>query len=95
MKSVTLDLKADKSFAMNMLFQFGGDWTFNSGDGTLTLNMTKMGNMDVTKMPGYKSSSRKPMIFKLSDDNTQLTMQPDSAATNSTTSTTPVVFEKS
>ena len=51
MSNVSIDLKADKTFDMNMMMAFSGTWAIDESANTVVLTMTKMGNVDVTKMP--------------------------------------------
>ena len=79
-ENVTLDLKEDKTFAMNMMMEFSGDWKLDESANTLTLNMTKMGNMDLSKMPNANKAAQKPMVLNVSADNKTLTMAPPAGA---------------
>lgn len=80
-ENITLDLKEDKTFAMNMMMEFGGDWKLDESANTITLNMTKMAGMDLSKMPNAGKAAQKPMVMNISADNTTLTMAPQGAAT--------------
>lgn len=73
-ENVTLDLKEDKTFAMNMMMEFGGNWALNDSANTVTLNMTKMAGMDISKMPNANAQSQKPMVLNIGADNKTLTM---------------------
>ncbi len=72
-ENVTLDLKEDKTFTMNMMMEFGGDWKLDDSANTITLNMTKMGGMDMSKMPNA-GKDQQPMVMNISADNKTLTM---------------------
>ncbi len=80
-ENVTLDLKQDKTFAMNMMMEFSGDWKLDEGANTVTLNMTKMGTMDLSKMPNA-GEAQKPMVLNLAADNKTLTMVAPGGAPN-------------
>ena len=81
-ENVTLDLKQDKTFTMNMMMEFAGDWKLDDNANILTLNMTKMAGMDISKMPNAKKAAQKPMVLQISADNTTLTMvAPGASAT--------------
>ena len=80
-ENVTLDLKQDKTFAMNMMMEFSGDWKLDESAGTVTLNMTKMAGMDISKMPNANKTAQKPMVMNISADNKTLTMVAPGAAT--------------
>ena len=80
-ENITLDLKKDKTFAMNMMMEFGGDWKIDENANTVTLNMTKMGTMDLSKMPNANKAAQKPMVFNISADNKTLSMAPPAGAT--------------
>ena len=79
-ENMTLDLKEDKTFALNMMMEFSGDWKLDEGANTVTLNMTKMGTMDLSKMPNANAQDKKPMVLNLSADNKTLTMSAPGAA---------------
>lgn len=82
-ENVTLDLKQDKTFAMNMMMEFSGDWKLDDSANTVTLNMTKMGTMDLSKMPNANKAAQKPMVLNISADNKTLTMSAPGGATPS------------
>ena len=73
MGNMSIDLKADKTFEMNMMMAFSGTWAVDEAANTVALTMTKMGNVDVTKMPNPEA--RKPMVLQIAPDNSRLTMQ--------------------
>ena len=73
-ENVTLDLKKDKTFAMKMMMEFSGNWKLDESANTVTLNMTKMAGMDISKMPKSSRAAQKPMVLKISADNKKLTM---------------------
>ncbi len=81
LENVTLDLKQDKTFAMNMMMEFSGDWKIDEAANTVTLNMTKMGTVDLSKMPNANAQARKPMVMQISADNKTLSMVPPAGAT--------------
>ena len=80
-ENVTLDLKKDKTFAMNMMMEFGGNWTIDEAANTVSLNVTKMGTMDLSKMPNANAQAKKPMVLSISADNKTLSMVPPAGAT--------------
>ena len=82
-ENVTLDLKEDKTFAMNMMMEFSGDWKLDEAANTVTLNMTKMGTVDLSKMPNANAQAQKPMVMNIGADNKTLTMSAPGAATPS------------
>lgn len=72
LSNMTLDLKADKTYVMNMMMNMEGNWKLENN--AIVLEMTKMGNMDLSKMPKGSQQS-KPLILNISSDNKTLTMQ--------------------
>ena len=80
-ENITLDLKKDKTFAMNMMMEFSGDWKLDESANTVTLNMTKMAGMDISKMPNANKAAQKPMVMNISADNKTLSMVPPAGAT--------------
>lgn len=78
--ATSLNIKEDKNFVLNMMVPMEGHWTFAAD--TLTLNMTKVMGMDVTKMPTATAKPRPPMLLKLSADGKKLTLAgtPDAPA---------------
>ena len=72
LSSMSLDLKADKTFAMNMMFQMEGNWVLTGNDVNLT--MTKMAGQDISKMPNADKIKGEPLTLTLSGDGQQLTM---------------------
>ena len=81
-ENVTLDLKEDKTFAMTMMMEFSGNWKLDDAANTVTLNMTKMAGMDMSKMPNA-GKSQQPMVMQIGADNKTLTMTAPGAATPS------------
>ena len=73
-ENVTLDLKKDKTFAMNMMMEFSGNWAIDEAANTVTLTMTKMAGMDLSKMPNANKAAQKPMVMQISADNKTLSM---------------------
>ena len=73
-ENVTLDLKEDHTFSMNMLMEFSGNWKLDDSANTVTLDMTKMAGMDISKMPDA-GKNQQPMVMTLGADNKTLTMQ--------------------
>lgn len=82
-ENITLDLKEDKTFAMNMMMEFSGDWKLDDSANTVTLNMTKMGTMDMSKMPNAGKEAQKPLVLNISADNKTLSMAPPAGAATS------------
>lgn len=82
-ENMTLDLKEDKTFTMNMMMEFSGDWKLDEAANTVTLNMTKMAGMDMSKMPNASKAAQKPMVLQIGADNKSLTMAAPSTATPS------------
>ena len=80
-ENVTLDLKEDKTFAMKMMMEFSGNWKLDESANTVTLNMTKMAGVDISKMPNANKSAQKPMVLQIGADNKTLTMTAPGAAT--------------
>ncbi len=76
MSGMSLDLKADKTFDMNMMMAFSGTWAIDEAANTVALTMTKMANMDISKMPNANANAKKPMLLQIAPDNSRLTMQP-------------------
>ena len=76
LENATLDLKEDKTFAMTMMMSFKGNWTIDDNADTVTLNMTKIGDMDISKMPnaGKTQKPMKPMVMNIGADNKTLTL---------------------
>lgn len=72
MSNMSIDLKADKTFAMNMFMKTSGTWALDEAANTLVLTPTKIANVDVTKMPG---TGNKPITFKIAPDNSRLSIQ--------------------
>lgn len=79
-ENVTLDLKEDKTFAMNMMMEFSGDWKLDESANTITLNMTKMAGVDIGKTPNADKMAQKPLVLNISADNKTLTMAPPAGA---------------
>ena len=73
LENATLDLKKDKTFAMTMMMSFNGNWTMDDNAGTVTLNITKIGDMDISKMPNA-GKTQKPMVMNIGADNKTLTL---------------------
>ena len=71
--NMTLDLKEDNTFTMNMMMEFSGDWKLDDSANTVTLNMTKMAGMDMSKMPNA-GKAQQPMVMSIGADNKTLTM---------------------
>lgn len=86
-ENVTLDLKQDKTFAMNMMMEFSGNWTLDEAANTVTLTMTKMAGVDISKMPNANKAAQKPMTMQISADNKSLSMVPPGGATPSAAGT--------
>lgn len=78
--NMSLELKADKTFVLNMMLAIEGNWTF--ADNNVTLTPTKMMGMDVSKMPASTKATQKPMVCMLSADGKQLTLQDSSGKPN-------------
>ena len=72
MSNMTLDLKKDKTFAMNMIFGMEGTWKIE-GD-TVLLDATKIMGVDVDKMPNAQKN-RQPLVLAIGSDNKTLTMR--------------------
>lgn len=78
---ITLQLNADKTYALNRLLQMTGTWEVDDQN-TLALTMTKVGGRDIAKILGSKfdRSRLKPMLFGVSSDGSKLTAQDSSGA---------------
>ena len=73
-ENVTLDLKEDNTFSMNMMMEFSGNWKLDDSANTVSLDMTKMAGMDIGKMPNA-GKNQQPMVMTLGADNKTLTLQ--------------------
>jgi hypothetical protein len=71
-KSMTLELKEDKTFAMTMIFPMSG--TYSVDGHNLKLHMTSVMGMDPSKMQGANQSSNQDMMATISDDGSKLTI---------------------
>ena len=83
MQNVTLDLKSDKTYTLNLLFQMSGNWTFNASDNTVTLNETSNTEGGLSGTPNANASQKKPVILTLSSDNQHLLTQDPSGQNTS------------
>ncbi|HVT12097.1 MAG TPA: hypothetical protein VHE55_07505 [Fimbriimonadaceae bacterium] len=68
----SLELNADKTFSLQMVFSFEGTWE-QSGN-TVTLTPTKMGSLDLKSLGG-QGGNEKPMVLTMSADGKSMTMQ--------------------
>ena len=75
-ENITLDLKEDKTFVMDMMMKFSGNWKLDDAANTVTLKVTKMDGTDISKMPNNGGNVQKPLVLNIGADNTKLTMQP-------------------
>lgn len=75
MANMTLELKGDKTFTMNMMFPMEGSWSFDGASSKVSLKMTKIAGTDISKMPNANAANQKPMVLTLSGDGRQLTME--------------------
>lgn len=75
MSNVTLEMRVDKTFTMNMMgAPMEGTWAFDKDAGTVALDVTKVGNQTIpASTPG--ATANKAMMLKLDDSNTKLTAQ--------------------
>ena len=73
-KGMSLELKADKSFDMNMFMKMSGNWAIDEAASTLILTPTKIANVDISKTPGAGAGSR-PITFQIASDSSHLTVQ--------------------
>ncbi len=80
MGSITLDLKADKTFAMNLLFPSSGTWTLDEEKNLVVLTITTLNKVDVSKSANAQS---RPLNLQIAPDNSRMTLQnPSGAGTN-------------
>ena len=100
MGSLSLELKADKTFSMSMIFPIEGTWSV-SGD-TLSLQATKMMGMSMEQAKSMAKSQGKagnvdemdkPMQFTISADGKELKAVPTKGAASSQQGN--LVFKKS
>lgn len=70
--NMTLDLKKDKTYAMNMMLAMEGNWKIENN--AVVLEMNKMGGMDMSKLPKGSQKS-KPLILNIGSGNKTLTLQ--------------------
>ena len=75
MQNVTLEMRADKTFTMNMMgAPMEGNWTFDKDAGTVALDVTKVGGQTVpASAPG--ATGNKALTLQLDESNTKLTAQ--------------------
>ena len=66
MSNLTLDLRQDNTFTMQMMFPIDGNWKMD-GD-RVTLTPTKIMGMDASKASGGDKSKQEPMVFKIEGD---------------------------
>lgn len=82
MANASIEIKADKTFAMSMGVPMEGTWAFDDAASTVSLTMTKMMGMDIAKMPNMNQSAREPLLCQLSADGKQLSVQPKAGQPN-------------
>ncbi len=75
MGNLSLELKPDKTFTMNMMVPLEGSYTVSGS--TLTLNLEKAMGMSVEDMtkdasPSEKADAKKPMVFTIEDGGKKL-----------------------
>ena len=80
LSNMTLDLKKDKTFAMNMMFQMEGTWKIEND--TVLLDATKVMGMDVDKLPNAQKN-RQPLVLTIGSGNKMLTVQTPGASKES------------
>ena len=68
----SIDFKADKTFAMNMILAYKGTWAIEGANVVLTI--TQAGNAEVSQSPPG-NGNREPMIFQFDASNSRLVIQ--------------------
>ena len=72
--NASLEIKEGKAFSMTMGFPMEGTWSWDEAAGSLSLTITKMMGMELSKMPNA-SKTQEPLVCTLSPDGKQLTVQ--------------------
>ena len=75
--SAGIELKPDKTFSMSLGAAMEGTWAFDAAASTVTLSITKMAGVDISKLPGASKALNKPLACTLSEDGKRLSIKPE------------------